>query len=205
MAYGDFTLELALARLGLTQTAEALFPAAGPVAAPEWLVQFLARNTPVAVSNEKARSESLIAPVLTAVRETSGDRIAVFSGPQFNVDPIRGLVGECDFLLTLSPPIYPISAPVVAVAEAKWGDLDLGMGQCVAEMVAAREFNRNAGLPERPVFGCVTNGESWLFYRLDGDRLRADSRRYYIIRLDELLGVFRAILEEYDRATRTAG
>ena len=134
--------------------------------------------------------------MLSAVRETSGDRIAVFSGPQFNVDAVRGLTGECDFLLTLSPPIYPISAPVVAVAEAKRGELDLGMGQCVAGMVAAREFNRTAG----PVFGCVTSGENWLFYRLDGDRLTMDSRRYYITQLPELLGVFRAIIEEYDRA-----
>jgi hypothetical protein len=204
MAYGDFTLDLALSRLSLTQTTEPLFPTAAAVAVPTWLTQYLARNTPVALSNEKARSESLIAPVLSAVRETSGDRIAVFSGPQFNVDPTRGLVGECDFLLTLSPPIYPITAPVIAVAEAKRGELDLGMGQCVAEMVAAREFNRAAGLPDRPVFGCVTSGETWLFYRLDGDRLRVDSRRYYITQLPELLGAFRAILEEYDRATTPA-
>ncbi len=204
MAYGDFTLELALARLGLTRSTTPLFPAAVPVAVPDWLTQYLARNTPISLSNEKARSESLTAPVLSAVRETSGDRIAVFSGPQFNVDPIRGLVGECDFLLTLSPPMYPLSAPVVAVAEAKRGELDLGMGQCVAEMVAARDFNRNAGLPDRPVFGCVTSGENWLFFRLAGDHLTMDARRYYINLLPELLGVFRAILAEYDRATPPA-
>ncbi len=200
MAYGDFTLELALSRLGLSRTTAPLFPAAITVPVPDWLTQLLACNTPIALSNEKARSESLIAPVLSAVRQTSGDRIAVFSGPQFNVDPTRGLVGECDFLLTLSPPMYPLSAPVVAVAEAKRGELDLGMGQCVAEMVAAREFNRAAGLPTRPIFGCVTSGENWLFFRLDADHLTMDNRRYYVNQLSELLGAFRAILDEYDRA-----
>lgn len=201
MAYSDFTLESALIRLGLRQTTAPLFPSAATFAPPSWLVQFLALSTPVAVSNEKARSESLIAPVLTAVREVTRERVAVFSGPRFDVDPVRGLVGDCDFLLALAPPVYPITAPVLAVAEAKRGDLDLGMGQCVAEMVAARDFNRDAGSPDGPVFGCVTSGEAWQFYRLDGDRLTMDSRRYYITQLPELLGVFGAALDEYDRAT----
>ncbi len=59
--------------------------------------------------------------------------------------------------------------------------------------------------PERPVFGCVTNGQLWLFMRLVADHIEMGNRYMYIGDLGRLLGVFRAIIEEYDRATPPAG
>lgn len=36
-----------------------------------------------------------------------------------------------------------IESPVIAIVEAKKDDLKSGLGQCIAEMVAAQRFNSN--------------------------------------------------------------
>jgi hypothetical protein len=66
----------------------------------------------------------------------------LFSGKEFNVAPERGLNGFCDFLISLSPEQLLIKAPVIALVEAKNDNIQLGLGQCIAEMVAAQLFNQ---------------------------------------------------------------
>ncbi len=198
MAFSDFGFEEVLTKFKLTHATAVLFPTVSRTPPPSWLTASLARITPAMRANEKSRSECLIAPILTAVREVSGDKLAVFSGARFDVDPANGLNGECDFLLTLSPPVYPIRAPVVAMAEAKKADLDLGMGQCVSEMLAAQAFNRAEQSRDGPMFGCVTNGDQWQFLRLDGTRLVSDWKPYSSAVLDELLGAFLAVMREFE-------
>lgn len=201
MAYSDFTIENVAEKLGVTTGPANLFANATPVPPPQWLLDSFARNTALATASEKARSEFMIAPVLQAAREVCGNRLAIYSGQRLDVDPGRGLNGECDFLLAVAPAVLPLRPPILTVVEAKKADLDLGLGQCAAEMVAARELNLKAKQPDRPVFGCVTNGELWLFMRLTGSHVEMDNRNIYIGEIARLLGVFRAILAEYDRAT----
>ena len=83
------------------------------------------------------------------------------------MDPEHGLTGECDYILALTPPVPRLRAPLVTVLEAKKGDVEAGLGQCVAQMVGARLFNERSGEPARPIFGCVTTGEVWQFLRLE--------------------------------------
>jgi hypothetical protein len=201
MPYSDFTLEMVTEKLGVTTGPGDLFVGTPPVPPPQWLLDWFDRTTALATASEQARRESFIAPVLRAVREVCDNRLAVYSGQRMDVDAARGLTGECDYLLAVAPPILPLRPPLLTVVEAKKADLDLGMGQCCAEMVAARDFNRKAKQPERPIFGCVTNGQLWLFMRLVGEHIDMDSRNMYFGDTARLLGVFRAILDEYDRAT----
>ena len=79
-------------------------------------------------SARKARSEFIVAPILLAVRELSGGRVAILSGPRLDVDPARRLSGECDFLLSLSDPLPRLRAPLLAVLEAKRNDIEAGLG-----------------------------------------------------------------------------
>ena len=95
----------------------------------------------LAVNTEKARSEFIIAPVLMELGGCSADGFGLFSGVEFDVDASRGLNGFCDFILTRSPLQSVLTAPVLAIAEAKNDNLRNGLGQCIAAMVAAREFN----------------------------------------------------------------
>src|SRR5262245_24848642 len=104
MAYADFTLETVASTLQVTTREARLFPGLAPVPVPAWLRDALDRRTPLALLSEKARSEFIVAPILLACRELSGGALAVFSGQGLDVDPDKGLVGACDFILSLAPP-----------------------------------------------------------------------------------------------------
>ena len=97
----------------------------------------MARGTRLATISEKARSEFIVAPVLLAARESTAGRLAIFSGQRLDVDPARGLVGECDFILAVGPAVPPLRGPIATVVEAKENDVEAGLGQCVAQMAGA--------------------------------------------------------------------
>ena len=152
MAYNNFTLDMLIQQFGLRVVSEtAPFAKATPVAVSALLRETMAETVPIAlaVSTDKARSELIISPVLVEARRQFGGRISLFSGVDFTVDAEAGLAGVCDFLFSLSPLQLVVQAPVLAVVEAKNDNLKSGLGQCVAEMLAAQKFNarRGAELP----------------------------------------------------------
>jgi len=193
MAFSEFTLELVAKSLGIHTEEADLFPDLSPVELPEWLPILLARGTRLAYLSEKSRSEFIVVPTLLAARELCGERMAIYSGQRFDVDVARGLSGECDFILALGPAIPPLRAPIATVVEA-------GLGQCIAQMVAARMFNESGG-QNVSVYGCVTNGEAWQFLRLKESAAVLDIRRYYMDNVGGVLAVLLAIIAEAERST----
>lgn len=200
MAFSDFTVDSVRRKLGVTTALTPLFPNLQPVPPPQWLLDGFARNTPLSLASEQARRESIIAPVLSAARVVSGDKLAVFSAQAFDVDADRGLNGECDYIIACAPAVQPVRSPLVAVVEAKKADVDAGLGQCIAEMVAAHEFNCEDGEPDAPVYGCVTNGEVWQWMKLDGSRALINPHRRPLVEVGHILASFLAVLAEYEAA-----
>ncbi|MGL4420797.1 MAG: hypothetical protein ACRCZF_09055 [Gemmataceae bacterium] len=194
MAFSEFTLESAVSTLGISVQEADLFPVLPAARVPEWLMGMLERGTRLALISEKARSEFIVVPILLATRELSGHRMAIFSGQRLDVDPIRGLSGECDFLLALGPAVPPLQAPIAAVVEAKRNDVEAGLGQCIAQMTAARKFNQDTQVSHTVMYGCVTTGETWQFLRLDGDVAVLDRRRFYLDNVPGVLGAWQAIV-----------
>lgn len=195
MPYADFTLDAVEAQFGLTADLGDLFPGATPVPVPAWLSETLARGRAVAAMvSEKARSEFLVAPILLGCRELVAGDLAIYSGQRLDVDPARGLSGECDYLLALTPPVPRLRGPLVAVLEAKKSDVELGLGQCAAQLVGARLFNDRAGTPPGPLFGVVTTGEAWQFLRLEADTLTLHRPRLFIDNVGGILAALRAAL-----------
>lgn len=204
MAYTDFTLEAALERFDLHVQVQSLFADTKKMPMPDHILAFIEAGFPLAVrgGSEKARSEFIVAPMLLAVRVLLEQRIMIHSGLRFDVDKKAGLVGECDFLVS-SGNNFPmlVNSAVLSIVEAKKQDIELGLGQCIAQMVAAQQFNtrKKHALPR--VYGCVTNAESWQFLALEGTELMFDAERYSItlqnLALDTavLLGVFKTMLE----------
>lgn len=195
MAYSDFTLETAGRLLGVITRLGDLFPNPRPIEPPPWLPETLNRATRLALISEKARSEFIVAPILQAARELSGDRFAIYSGQRLDVDASRGLNGECDFILAADEGGFILTAPIVIVVEAKKNDIEVGLGQCVAQMVGAQEFNRDRGTTWN-VFGCVTTGETWQFLTLSGSEVLVDHRRFYINDLSGILAAFQTIANQ---------
>ena len=168
-----------------------------PLSAP--VAGLLRLYLPLAIANgtEKARSEWLIAPVLADAREQLARRVSLFSGWDFVVDRAKGLNGVCDYLLCRSPQQEFITTPVAAVVEAKNENIKVGLGQCAAEMVAARLFNERAGRTALTVTGCVTTGTAWRFLKLDGSNLLIDQKEYYLAtQADQILGILLASLRD---------
>ncbi len=196
MAYTDFTLDTVETELGVTPRSGPVFATLTDAVPPPWLTAQLARGMELALVSEKARSEFIVAPILLAVRELSGGRVAILSGQRLDVDPARQLLGECDFLLSESEPLPRLRAPLLAVLEAKRNDIDAGLGQCAAQMIAAQIFNERAGRIARPVFGCVTTGEDWQFLRLDGSVLVIEASRRYINQVGAVLAALLAAVDQ---------
>jgi hypothetical protein len=194
MSYSEFTLEEVERRLGIVTQEADLFPNSPPVTVPDWLPAMLARGTRMAMVSEKSRSEFIVVPILLAARELSGDQFAIYSGQRLDVDPEKGLMGECDFILAATSPVPLLRAPLVTIVEAKKNDIEGGLGQCVAQMVGARIFNERAGKNSASVFGCVTTGEAWQFLRLESAAVSIDRARYYIDNVGAILAVLKTII-----------
>jgi hypothetical protein len=197
MAYNNFTLESVKHQFGLSLSV-APFCQNLPVATPS--ATFLAifeEWFPLAqtAKSEKAKSELLVSPVLLEVRKLVNKSVELFSGEEFSVDRELGLNGFCDFLLSKSVTPYIIEAPIVMLVEAKKGELDVGLGQCVAEMVAAQLFNKNEGQEIPVIYGCVTSGKLWQFLKLVGNAVTIDANEYQITPVERILGILTWMVE----------
>jgi hypothetical protein len=155
------------------------------------LKRILSENIPLAlaINTEKARSEFLIAPTLLELRRRSTIPISLFSGTEFSISPEQGLSGYCDYLISLSKQQLMISAPVVAIVEAKNEDIKSGLGQCIAEMIAAQLFNQQEGNDIDTIYGIVTSGEIWKFLQISEQLVEIDLTDYYITNIDKILGI----------------
>jgi hypothetical protein len=165
-------------------------PEIEPIQPSTVLKTLLETNIPwaIATSTEKSRSEAIINPVLLEVRRIFNQQIGVFSGEEFNVDPTVGLNGICDFLISRSSEQLDIEAPAVIVVEAKKEDLKVGLGQCIAEMVAAQKFNENKERSIKVIYGIVSSGTQWRFLKLQGTTVTIDFTDYPLPPVDQILG-----------------
>ena len=199
MPYSSFTLESVLQAFPLEKVnVQGLFSAIEPMEPSALLTKMLERNVPLAtaINTEKAKSEMIVSPVLVELREQLERRISLFSGVDFNVDSENDLTGVCDFLISLSPWQRFVEAPVITLVEAKNDSLTNGLGQCVAEMVAAQRFNAEKGNAIPRVYGVTTTGVMWQFLKLEGQTLHMDMDVHTIERCDKLLGILASMVAQ---------
>lgn len=191
MTYSDFSLRKVLQDFDLSTQDASFLSSALPISPSPYLSEFLERSSPlaIAIGTEKARSELLISPVLLDVREFLQRKISLFSGTDFTVDSTVGLNGTCDFLISQSPEQVIITAPVVVIVEAKKGELDSGLGQCIAEMVAAQKFNQQQGNSISIIYGTVTSGSLWRFLKLEEQTVVFDLKEYSMSPIEQILGI----------------
>ncbi len=200
MSYSDFKDLDSLKSLGITMiesvqnliTSEAIEPSL-------FLIEALKRFVPLAtaINTEKARSEYIIAPILSEIAFLNS-QVSLFSGRNFNVDASRGLTGFCDFILTRNPDKLVIKAPVVVIVEAKNENINDGLAQCIAEMFAAQIINqKNQEENIKTVYGTVTTGQVWRFLSIDKTQVvKVDLNERYLTPINELLGIIVALMKE---------
>jgi hypothetical protein len=197
MSFQNFTFPQVQQDLGLTLDEEDLYSDAPTLALREEFAAALTEGTTLAlaVNTEKAKSEFIIAPLLLELRRSLGDRFGLFSGVELTVDPGRGLNGVCDFIITKSAKQFVLSAPLIAIVEAKNDNLRSGLGQCIASMYAAQLLNQQSSPSIEVVFGVITTGSAWKFLRLQQTVLTLDIKEYYIDNAGKILGILTQIVQ----------
>ena len=197
MAYSDFSLAKVSKTFELKiLDAVNMFSAIPELESSNFLVETLLYTVPLAISSntEKARSEMIIAPILIELRKQLNSEISFFSGIDFTIDPEKGLNGNCDFLISRSPELLILTAPVIIIVEAKKENINGGLGQCVAEMLGARIFNEREGNDIPAIFGAVTSGTNWRFLKLKDQVIEIDLTEYYLRDVNKILGILASVI-----------
>lgn len=195
MSYTTFTARQLERQFNIKYNAKHLFVDTDAVNSTPWLLEAIKRAMNIGFGSEKSRSERLVSPVLTELSTLNENNFTIYSGLNLDVDETEGLRGECDFILSFSTIKDFIKAPIFTIVEAKKNDIEGGTIQCAAQLIAAQRLNKEDNPKyNKPIYGCSTTGIEWRFLKLEKNQLTIDLDRYYIQRIEELLGVLQHIL-----------
>lgn len=126
------------------------------------LLEVLKRLNSFMVTASEAGKELLIDALLAEIVPLH-ENLRVWKSEPLETDT---LIGSADYLI--APFLDYLSTPLLCAVEAKRDDFEAGEVQCIAEMYACRQRNMEAGL-HIDVYGIVSNGQGWVFYRWDAD------------------------------------
>ncbi len=197
MSYSNFSLREVRKRFNLSEERKTLFSNTIDQNPSDWLLQTLKYNEDAALISDKERSELLVSPILTELRQRNNKIFSVYSGANLDADASQGLNGECDFILTKSPQLISVESPIFCLVEAKKDDIINAFGQCVAQMLGARIYNQNDGNSIDTIYGCVTTGIEWQLLKLENSIITIDMELYSIQNLPTLLGALQAVIDVY--------
>jgi hypothetical protein len=190
MAYSDFDLKKvkSVFNLEIVET-ENVFTDVAEVEISPFLAEMLKQNVPLALAmgTEKANSELILINVFLEIKNRL--HISFFSGIDFTVDKDKGLNGYCDFIISKSPEQLFLDIPIVAIVEAKNEKIMSGLGQCIAEMIAAQMYNEREGKPVACIYGAVTTGHAWKFLKIETHVVFVDREDYYIKNPQKIVGI----------------
>jgi len=199
MSYADFTLQKIREELGFEiANANLIFKILDKYSFSEDFIDFLKQGVHLAsaIDNEKARSEFIVAPLLLRLKVALNNEISVFSGTELNIDKEKGLNGICDFLIAKSDKQYILTHPIIALVEAKNSNIYSGLGQCMAEMVAARLYNQRYNIDSKIIYGIVTTGSEWKFLTLEENTITIDNNEYFISEIHKLFSILISIIQQ---------
>lgn len=199
MPYSKFTLDIIEKKFGIKNQVVHLFDTIEEIKISEWLEKSLEIAQELPIKSEKAKSESIIFPILVELRNINHKFFTIHSGDTLIADEKQELEGECDFILAKDTNTFNINFPIFQILEAKKNDTDTGVGQCAAQMLGAKIFNQNKGIKLKIIYGCVTTGKDWLFMKLENNTIFIDKKIYSLEKINLLLGVFQNIMNYYQK------
>ena len=119
--------------------------------------------------------------------------LKIWKGASLEAEATGGYV---DYLITEDRDY--LEAPFLCVVEAKRDDFEQGLAQCLVEMQACQWRNQKIGR-NITIFGIVTNGEGWKFYRLELTGQVYETVLYSLQDISILLGVLTFVFSQCDR------
>lgn len=202
MPYSDFTFAKLHRDFGIEQEDTFLFndQQIELVMPSEHLLFDLNEAKGIPLLTEKAKSESIIAPITRELKRNN-PHITVFSGYAFNIEGQKDLNGMPDFLISAKSKLVEPQRPIFCLFESKNKAPEEGFAQCAAEMYAARLFNQQNNEPYETIYGAVTNAFDWIFLKLENNLVFIDKERYFLNELPKLLGIMQYIVGQYKSST----
>lgn len=196
MGYSKFKkLKTVVDKFHLSAYRKPLFGEIEKVVLSSWLAETLKISELLPLTNEKAKAERIISPILTEIARAYTDKISFFSGEELNINAKEDLSGECDFFFTLVPQSAYFEMPIISLVEAKDEDMEYGIAQCAAQLYGAKLLNERENKEIAFLYGCATTGVEWQFMRFEKDTFWIDTKKYTDV--GEVLGVWHCILKEY--------
>ncbi|GGA20516.1 hypothetical protein [Okeania sp. KiyG1] len=75
---------------------------------------------------------------------------------------------------------------VITIVEAKNESTNVGLGQCIAEMVAAQRFNQAINRITESIYGAVRTGRIWRFLKLYGQNVAINNEELVIENAEDI-------------------
>ena len=108
----------------------------------------------------------------------------------------KTVAGVADYLLTEDRDYF--DKPFLCVVEAKKDDFEQGLAQCLVEMKACLEANAEDGKCI-DIFGVVSNGITWRFYKLNHEGIGFESVPFVISDQKSVIGALDFIFAECEK------
>lgn len=161
-----------------------------PVIASDYFQERMARlQKHFDISSGKGSKQLLIDAVC---EEALGgfDDLKIWKGMSLETETTEGIA---DYLIA-DHKGYLDTPLLICIVEAKKDDFEQGLDECLAILHACQWQNKQAGR-SFDLFGIVSNGDAWVFYKLTPDRQAYETATYGLTSLKLLLGWLKYILE----------
>ena len=190
-SFSSFNYKAAFKQLGITEL-ERWVIHGDPVPISDFFRQRLERLQRFDLESFEVSKELLIDAICEEGLE-GFNRLKIWKGAYVEGETT---CGNADYLVA-ERRAY-LERPFVCVIEAKKDDFEQGAAQCLVEMQACQYTNRDSGRVA-DVYGIVTNGEGWKFYRFDVKGTVCETLLYGIADMSQLIGILQTFFRECER------
>lgn len=189
--FSSFTYKEAFKHLGITELKRWTLTA-DPVTISDFFRQRLDRLQRFDLESLEV-SKTLLIDAICEEGLEGFERLKVWKGAYLEGESVCGNV---DYLIAERRGY--LEAPFGCVIEAKKDNFEQGTAQCLVEMAACKWGNLQLG-QDMEIYGIVTNGEGWKFYRLNRNGEVSESLLTGINEMPTLLGLLRTFFGLCDR------
>ena len=187
--FSSFDLAGAFKELNLTRLIEWNIDAQ-PVAPSEFYFERLRRMQEAFDITASERGKEVLIDAICEEALTHHPQIKLWKGAAIQSDDLNGTV---DYVA--APNRGYLDDPLLCIVEAKKDDFEQGLAQCLVEMKACQWRNDQVG-NRVDIYGVVTNGEGWKFYKLTTTGDVHETLLHSVIELDQVLGALNFVFAQ---------
>jgi len=191
-SFSGFDLASAYKQLGIKTLLPWLLPAIS-LKPTDFFIKRLERLHHIFDLRTYEESKKLLIDAFCEEAMEKVENLKIWKGGKIESDV---LVGNADYLIAERQDY--LDTPFLCIVEAKRDDFEQGLAQCLVEMQACQWQNNQVRRPI-DVFGIVTNGQGWVFYKLTLTSAVYETRTYISDDAAQTLGVLRYIFQECER------